>query len=389
MVMRFKISQTIDTDRSIVIAVDNVLERFIAINDSEHLLNEEQILRVATDQSKVNPSLHHYTVNDRVGGDMNENSKLFKQAQNRVENAARNNFWIHLTCAGLGILRKPDFDIALIDEASQITEPCALIPLVKGTKRAVIVGDHVQLRPTVKGMGKPLQYDISLLERLYTNKEDTPDGLSKTMLDVQYRSPRILNIFPSNEFYEGQLKTHESNAEVSTFMSLSQFPWPTENGTIIPTVFIQCSEQEDEDGGRSKSNKGQIEVISRVHPLITSQRPDTPIEPKLAELKIAVLSPYTKQIDALKRKLPSSIRCSTIDSFQGRESDIVIFSTVRCNVSGEVGFLDDPRRLNVMWTRARLALIIVGDRGTMSTNQQWKRALDACTEVVLPTVSNA
>lgn len=244
----------------------------------------------------------------------------------------------------------------------------------------------VQLRPTVKNMGRPLQFDVSLLERLYTKREELPNGLAKTMLDVQYRSPRILNIFPSDEFYDGQLKTHAANAEVSNFLSLSQFPWPIVNETIIPTVFIQCSEEED-TGDRSKSNQGQVEAIHRIQPLISSQMPDTPADPKLAELKTTVLSPYTKQIQALRRKLPSSVICSTIDSFQGRESDIIIFSTVRCNVDGDVGFLDDPRRLNVMWTRARLALIIVGDRRTMSTNALWKRALDACTEVVLPSTN--
>ena len=78
------------------IAVDNVLERFIAINEAENLLAEEQILRVATDQSKVNPSLQDFTINARVGGDMNENSKLFKQAQERVERAVI----VFTTCAG-------------------------------------------------------------------------------------------------------------------------------------------------------------------------------------------------------------------------------------------------------------------------------------------------
>ncbi|KDR76562.1 hypothetical protein GALMADRAFT_450547 [Galerina marginata CBS 339.88] len=367
--------------RSNLLAVDNVLERFIAINEDENLLREEQILRVATDQSKVNPSLQHYTINARVGGDTHENNRLLKQAQDRVEKATL----IFTTCAGagLGILRKPDFDIALIDEASQITEPCALIPLVKGIKRAVIVGDHVQLRPTVRNMAKALEYDVSLLERLYT-KTSSGGGLAKTMLDVQYRSPRALNIFPSNEFYEGQLRTSEGNADVSNFLSFSEFPWPVENGSIIPTAFVQCGEEEDM-GDRSKSNQGQVEVIRRIVPLIASQRPDTDDETKakLAALKTTVLSPYTKQIQALRHKLPSSITCSTIDSFQGRESDIIIFSTVRCNVEGDVGFLDDPRRLNVMWTRARLALIIVGDRTTMSSNPLWKRALDACTEVEL------
>jgi regulator of nonsense transcripts 1 len=205
----------------------------------------------------------------------------------------------------------------------------------------------------------------------------------KTMLDVQYRSPRELNAFPSKEFYEDKLKTSEGNAEVANFISLSRFPWPIKNGIVTLTVFLQCGEEEDM-GSRSKSNEGQVNVVHELLPLLSSQNPDVPQEPRLSELKITVLSPYTKQIQALRHRLPSSVTCSTIDSFQGRESDIIIFSTVRCNVEGDVGFLDDPRRLNVMWTRARFALIIVGDRKTMSGNPLWKRALDACTEVYLP-----
>lgn len=231
-------------------------------------------------------------------------------------------------------------------------------------------------------MAKALEYDVSLLERLYT-KTQVDTGLEKTMLDVQYRSPRSLNVFPSNEFYEGQLKTSEKNAEVSNFLSLSQFPWPTKNGSLIPTVFIQCDEEEDM-GDRSKSNQGQVDLIHRIIPLLAEQKAGTETEERLIALKTTVLSPYTKQIQALRHKLPSSITCSTIDSFQGRESDIIVFSTVRSNAEGDVGFLEDPRRLNVMWTRARLALIIVGDKRTMSSNALWKRALEACTEVSLP-----
>ena len=229
-------------------------------------------------------------------------------------------------------------------------------------------------------MAKALEYDVSLLERLYTASDAR--GMEKTMLDVQYRSPRQLNAFPSKEFYEDKLKTSEGNAEVANFLALSRFPWPVRNGTVIPAVFLQCGEEEDM-GSRSKSNEGQVKVVHDLLPYLSSQCPDTPQEPRLSDLKITVLSPYTKQIQALRHRLPSSVTCSTIDSFQGRESDIIIFSTVRCNVEGDVGFLDDPRRLNVMWTRARLALIIVGDRQTMSGNPLWKRALDACEEVYL------
>jgi hypothetical protein len=78
-------------------AVDNVLERFVELNNQEKLLTEQQILRVATDQSKVSDALKHYTVDARIGGDMNENNRLVKQAQERVKNA----ILVFTTCVGL------------------------------------------------------------------------------------------------------------------------------------------------------------------------------------------------------------------------------------------------------------------------------------------------
>jgi superfamily I DNA and/or RNA helicase len=121
-------------------AVDNVLERFVELNKHDHVLGEDKILRVATDHSKVNKALQSYTIDARVGGDLNENNRLVKRAQARVKAASI----VFTTCAGagLGILRKVDFAVVIIDEGSQITEPCALIPLVKGCQRAVIVGDQ-------------------------------------------------------------------------------------------------------------------------------------------------------------------------------------------------------------------------------------------------------
>ena len=160
----------------------------------------------------------------------------------------------------------------------------------------------------------------------------------------------------------------------------SDFPWPQRDGVVIPTVFIQCSSEEDL-GGQSKSNVGQVELVSHIVPMLTSRGDDT-----AKALKITVLTPYNKQIKALQHRLPSSVGCFTVDSFQGRESDIIIFSTVRCNVTGDIGFVEDQRRLNVMWTRAKLALIIVGDRRTMTEGSGlWKRAIESCTEVKIET----
>lgn len=361
-------------------AVDNVLERFLKINQQDNLLPDEVILRVATDHSKVNKALQSYTVDARVGGDVHENNKLQKQAQQRV-NAAR---IVFTTCAGagLGTLRKVNFDTVLIDEASQITEPCALIPLVKGSERVVLVGDHVQLRPTVKPMGKALEYDVSLMERLYT--ADPHPGTVKTMLNVQYRFPKELAQFPSTEFYNGELQSHiQDSDEVLGVLLSTAFPWPCRAGLtgIIPTVFVQC-DTEETMGSSSKGNEGQAELAARIVSMLQSPAREAEDKPKLS---IAALSPYTRQVAMLKEGLPSSVTCATIDSFQGRESDIVVFCTVRCNASREIGFVEDHRRLNVMWTRARLGLIIIGNKATMTeTNALWKSAIGSCTEVKLP-----
>jgi hypothetical protein len=118
------------------------LERFIVANriDEENtLVPDDTILRVATDVSKVNKKLLSYTVSAQVG-DVQQDVKLLSKAQKRVKEAKV----VFTTCsgAGLGSLRSLDFDIVVIDEASQVTEPTSLIPLVKGCKRAVLVGDQ-------------------------------------------------------------------------------------------------------------------------------------------------------------------------------------------------------------------------------------------------------
>lgn len=190
----------------------------------------------------------------------------------------------------------------------------------------------------------------------------------------------------------------------------SKFPWPTEQGVVVPIVFVQCGTEEDM-GGMSKGNAGQAEVVQKVIKLLTTK--DAPDEEpkndpkgkgkavdrgpdpqggdgassskKEEKPKITVLTPYTKQVSELKGRVPNDVEVFTIDSFQGRESDLIIFSTVRCNVERDIGFVEDERRLNVMWTRAKLALIIVGDRATLTEGSGlWKRALDSCVPVALP-----
>ena len=130
-------------------------------------------------------------------------------------------------------------------------------------------------------------------------------------------------------------------------------------------------------GGASKVNEGQAMLVKKIISLLVAQNDE-----ESKKLKVTVLSPYAKQVLYLKNLLQPSTPSFTVDSFQGRESDIIIFSTVRCNAAAEIGFVEDARRLNVMWTRAKLAVIIVGDRKTMTaTSGLWKRAIESCTEV--------
>ena len=109
-------------------------------------MSKDQLLRVATEINKVHPDLRAYTMDAILGRSIVDNQKLIKKAKKRVREATI----VFTTCAGagLGILRKFNFEVVLIDEASQITEACALIPLVKGCQRAVLVGDQLSASDT-------------------------------------------------------------------------------------------------------------------------------------------------------------------------------------------------------------------------------------------------
>lgn len=117
-----------------------MLERFVRRNSELHLLTDDHILRAATESSRVHESLQKYTVDARLGGSISDDRRLIQKAEKRVKQARI----VFTTCtgAGLGILRSANFGTVLIDEASQLTEPAALIPLVKECTTAILVGDQ-------------------------------------------------------------------------------------------------------------------------------------------------------------------------------------------------------------------------------------------------------
>jgi superfamily I DNA and/or RNA helicase len=327
-----------------------------------------------------------------LGKDLTANVAARRKAQKRIKDARL----VFTTCAGaaLGLLRTEIFDVVIIDEASQQTEPATLVPLVKGCSRALLVGDHVQLRATVQQTAVLTGYNVSLFERHF----NLPSRIevAKVMLDTQYRMHRDVCAFSAAEFYNKKLNTAVKDS--SRPLPASLFPWPLHNRTI----WVECAGNEDL-GSRSKANLGQVELCKKVVQLLrtsptTAARSSDSTSSSTCDSKpsasIAILTPYTRQKDALASAIPGT-EVSSIDGFQGREADIVVFVTVRSNSHYDMGFLADMRRLNVVMTRAKTATIVIGNKNTLAgvgcqpievdeSRNVWRRLIQKCAVVGLP-----
>lgn len=354
-------------------AVDNVLRKYL---DEVGFDDKAPVpLRVTTDVRKVSEDLKSYTCDGMLGKDINEHPEARRKAQKRVKESQL----IFSTCigAGVGLLRSELFDTVVIDEASQQTEPASLVPLVKGATRAVLVGDHVQLRATVQQNALAQGFDVSLFERLYGMAERS--GVRKVMLDTQYRMHRDICSFSSTEFYDSKLQTAVDDNDRP--LPPSKFPWPSaEPKSSGRKVFIPCLESEDL-GRKSKSNKVQAILCREVCKLLTTH---VQTGEALKGFSIAVLSPYVRQAELLRSMLPG-IEVSSVDSFQGKEADIIVYPTVRCNTRRESGFLKDMRRLNVAITRAKTGMVLIGHKETLFGNDEdkesgdvWRRLIGSC-----------
>jgi len=249
------------------------------------------------------------------------------------------------------------FDVLVMDEAAQATEPSSWIPILKADK-VVLAGDHFQLPPTVKsaeaerrGLGVTL---FAWLYSLVTSR-------FKIMLDIQYRMNEKIMDFSSREFYGGRLTAHESVKE-HVLAGLAHVQKNADTET--PLVFLDTAgrgfEERKQPGGESRYNPEEAEmVIEELSKLLAAG-----VNPE----EIAVISPYSAQTRLIMTRINDPrIEVDSVDSFQGREKEAVILSLVRSNVEGEMGFLTDTRRMNVAMTRARRRLIVIGDSGTLSS----------------------
>ncbi|KNE71872.1 hypothetical protein AMAG_16301 [Allomyces macrogynus ATCC 38327] len=274
---------------------------------------------------------------------------------------------------------------AIVDEAAQLVEAdtCLLLRIPK-LQRIVLVGDDRQLPSVVlSDVAKRFKYDRSLFERLKNVHYPT------VFLDTQYRMHPHISMFPRHQFYQGQLKDHIDFGRDRYHQS-----WHDLGDHLAPYQFIDVEGTEWRDNTtQSYSNAIEAEYIKKMLVSVAKALPTG------TRVEVGVISPYSDQcklIQAVLAKVPGTrvvetnarhnmlviknkliVSINSIDGFQGQERDIIIFSCVRSNSKGKIGFLGEPRRLNVAITRARYSCWIIGHAKTLQAkNPVWQALLE-------------
>lgn len=286
------------------------------------------------------------------------------------------------------ILVRQKFSTLFIDEAAQALEPACWIA-IRRASRVVFAGDHQQLPPTIKcyeamrqGLGK------TLMERIVENQ---PSAVS--LLKVQYRMNDAIMKFSSDWFYNGQVESDDSirNRSVLDYEH--------------PILWIDGNELQSEDKQENQSDSELVEEIDfkeqfvgENHGRINKAEAELVLatlidyinkigkERFLEErLDVGIISPYKVQTQYIRQQIKkredfrpyrSLISVNTVDGFQGQERDIILISLVRSNDQGQIGFLNDLRRMNVAMTRARMKLIIFGDKNTLSHHGFYRKLIE-------------
>ena len=294
--------------------------------------------------------------------------------------------------------------------AGQSIEADSLLPLRFDCTKLMLVGDPLQLPPCVlSDAGKKYGLSQSLYARLYSIFEQYSQ-CPITMLDTQYRMHPDICRFPSDYFYNGRLLTDDSIATKMKHFTLK--PLYVYNITrsshylddagssfneaearfierfckLLIAHFAQKStsvlddnkndDDEDESSENSSSNSTYNTDDDSDHEETNAKQYEPPLldkDPRSIQIqqKIAVITPYKAQVRLLRSRLPPYIEIMTVDSSQGKEKHIVIVSCVRSGYS--IGFLDDMHRVNVMLTRPKNGLYVVGNLTQLaSQHDSWR-----------------
>ncbi len=298
------------------------------------------------------------------------------------------------TCVGINtrqLFRELQFDVVIVDEAGQIQPHNLIVPLSRAPK-AILVGDHKQLPPVVqdevaeeieqRGAGDRLDlYRQSWFEHLW---DRVPED-RRVMLDTQFRCPSVISDFVSEAFYEGRYVAGPGMDRRSALFSF----------TPGPMVFVDTRRLADR---RERAQRREGRTVVQDNPketelVVTLLRRAVEERPELAaEGEIGIIVPYANHVDRIRKALrrqqkqtpalrnlpiPLEEMVASVDSFQGQERELILFTFSRSNKGGQVGFLADWRRLNVAQTRTKGQLIMIGDSSTLARPPKTPDARDA------------
>ncbi|TKA67128.1 hypothetical protein B0A49_09282 [Cryomyces minteri] len=262
-----------------------------------------------------------------------------------------------------------EFETVVVDEAAQCVEMSALIPLKYGCAKCILVGDPKQLPPTVFSKeAARFQYEQSLFVRMQANH---PDDVH--LLDTQYRMHPEISVFPSRTFYDGRL------LDGGDMAALRKRPWHTST-LLSPYRFFDVQGQHQAaPKGHSLINLAEIDVAMHLFERLTKD-----FKTYDFTNKIGVITPYKSQLRELKDRFSrrfgqgifETVEFNTTDAFQGRESEIIIFSCVRASPAGGIGFLQDIRRMNVGLTRAKSSLWVLGNSQSLVRGEFWRKLVE-------------
>ena len=285
------------------------------------------------------------------------------------------------------LLEGMKFGTLFIDEAAQALEAACWIPMRRAS-RVILAGDHCQLPPTVKsiaalraGLGK------TLMERIAENKPEVV-----TLLKIQYRMNEEIMRFSSDWFYHGEVESAPQIKYRSILEDHSPITWidtsNEENQVTIEGDDVVSGEKRDDMNFHEQfvgESFGRINKAEADLTLLTLAEYLTQVGKRRVleeSIDVGIISPYRAQVQYLKRLLKKYeffkpyrrlISVNTVDGFQGQERDVILISLVRSNDEGQIGFLKDLRRMNVAMTRARMKLIILGDKSTMTKHPFYQK----------------
>ena len=261
-------------------------------------------------------------------------------------------------------LENIDFDIAIIDEASQATVPSVLIPINKAEK-FILIGDHKQLPPVI--LNNDCEYlKTSLFEELIKKYPQQ----SKELL-IQYRMNEILMAFPNRKFYENKLKcSQKSKNYYLNCGTLEKYD------SSSPLIFIDTSKHE---GNKESQSISSDSFINKLEAKIALEISQMYLNKCIDKKDMGIIATYADQVRLIDKK--AKVEVKSVDGFQGEERDIIIISMVRSNEHGEIGFLKDMRRLNVSLTRAMKKLIVIGNKRTLDKDENYKEFLEFCENI--------